>query len=115
MHHIVSITLQQQRAVKGMCDLGRILMGCMQLLGPRISSCCMDPSGTSAELTGDLPMHQSAQGAFSAQECQSRGGYHFDAPLQIDIGSSLAPVVCRHGMKASVPYQDRRQPLVSST
>ena len=70
-----------------MCDLGRILMGCMQLLGPRISSCCMDPSGTSAELTGDLPMHRSAQSALQAQGCRIRAGYQFNAPLQIDIGS----------------------------
>ena len=49
------------------------------------------------------------------RKVKAKEGTTLMLPLQIDIGSSLAPVVCRHGMNASVPYQDRRQPLVCST
>ncbi len=37
-------------------ELGRILMGYMQLLGRGTSSCCMAPCGTSVGLTGMSPV-----------------------------------------------------------
>ena len=104
-----------------MFESGRILMGCMQLLGQGTSYYCMVPCGMSAGPTG----MSTTSGAIKP------GLDHLFASL--DTGISRNPTgqpawltsgwlesmssglsFCRRGLKAGKPYENLQQPLVSA-
>ena len=96
---------------------GRTLMGYMQLLGRGMSSCYMALYGMSVGLTGMLSSSSGIIRDRSQHSAYTHDYLHQQrivCMLRVGGEGERSGSPCRRGMKASKPYENRKQPLVST-